>query len=77
MIMAALMAGLLLAAIPNVVWIVGKIISLLAHKRLSYAPFGWTGLGLALAYMVCEHSGLSLTYDFKDNHHIFSVILKK
>ena len=38
---------------------------------------GSTGLGLALAYMVCEHSGLSLTYDFKDNHHIFSVILKK
>ena len=38
---------------------------------------GSTGLGLALAYTVCEHSGLSLTYDFKDNHHIFSVILKK
>ena len=48
-IIATLVAGLLLAAIPNVIWIVGKIISLLAHKRLSYAPFGWTGLGLALA----------------------------
>ena len=38
---------------------------------------GSTGLGLALAYSVCERSGLSLTYDFEENHHIFSVILKK
>ena len=38
---------------------------------------GSTGLGLALAYSVCERSGLSLTYDFQENHHIFSVILKK
>ena len=38
---------------------------------------GSTGLGLALAYSVCERSGLSLTYDFVENHHIFSVILKK
>ena len=38
---------------------------------------GSTGLGLALAYSVCERSGLSLTYDFKENCHIFSVILKK
>lgn len=38
---------------------------------------GSTGLGLALAYSICERSGLSLTYDFEENHHIFSVILKK
>ena len=38
---------------------------------------GSTGLGLALAYSVCERSGLSLTYDFQENQHIFSVILKK
>ena len=38
---------------------------------------GSTGLGLALAYSVCERSGLSLTYDFKENQHVFSVILKK
>ncbi len=38
---------------------------------------GSTGLGLALAYSVCERSGLSLTYGFKDNQHVFSVILKK
>lgn len=38
---------------------------------------GSTGLGLALAYSVCERSGLSLTYDFLENQHIFSVILKK
>lgn len=38
---------------------------------------GSTGLGLALAYSISERSGLSLTYDFEENHHIFSVILKK
>lgn len=38
---------------------------------------GSTGLGLALAYSVCERSGMSLAYDFKENYHKFSVILKK
>jgi len=38
---------------------------------------GSTGLGLALAYSVCERSGLSLKYDFQENRHKFSVILKK
>ena len=38
---------------------------------------GSTGLGLALAYSVCERSGLSLIYDFQENRHKFSVILKK
>lgn len=37
---------------------------------------GSTGLGLALAYSVCERNGLSLSYDFKENRHIFHVILK-
>lgn len=38
---------------------------------------GSTGLGLALAYTVCDRNGMELSYDFVDNHHIFSVILKK
>lgn len=37
---------------------------------------GSTGLGLALAYSVCERNGLSLSYDFKENRHVFRVILK-
>lgn len=37
---------------------------------------GSTGLGLALAYSVCERNGFSITYDFRENRHIFSVILK-
>lgn len=36
---------------------------------------GSTGLGLALAYTVCERNGLSLSYDFSDNRHIFHVVL--
>lgn len=38
---------------------------------------GSTGLGLALAYTVCDRNGMELSYDFVDNHHVFSVILKK
>jgi signal transduction histidine kinase len=37
---------------------------------------GSTGLGLALAHSVCERNGLSLSYDFSENRHIFRVILK-
>ena len=37
---------------------------------------GSTGLGLALSYSVCERNGLSLSYDFSENRHIFRVILK-
>lgn len=37
---------------------------------------GSTGLGLAMAHAVCERNGLSLSYDFSDNRHIFHVILK-
>ncbi len=37
---------------------------------------GSTGLGLALAYSVCERNGMKLSYDFSDNRHIFSVKIK-
>ncbi len=38
---------------------------------------GSTGLGLALAYSVCDRNGLVLSYDFAENRHIFSVKVKK
>ncbi len=34
---------------------------------------GSTGLGLALAYSVCDRNGLVLSYEFMGNRHIFSV----
>ncbi len=37
---------------------------------------GSTGLGLALAYSVCDRNGMRLSYDFTDNRHIFSVKIK-
>ncbi len=47
----------------------------------SYLPGGRkegsTGLGLALAYSVCDRNGLTLSYDFTDNRHVFYVNLKK
>ena len=38
---------------------------------------GSTGLGLALAHSVCVHSGLELSYDFREKMHVFSINLKK
>ncbi len=37
---------------------------------------GSTGLGLALAYSVCDRNGLVLSYDFCENRHVFSVKIK-
>lgn len=37
---------------------------------------GSTGLGLSLVYAVCERNGFSVSYDFSENRHIFSVIFK-
>jgi signal transduction histidine kinase len=37
---------------------------------------GSSGLGLALVYSVCERNGFSVSYDFRENRHIFSVNLK-
>ena len=48
MFIASLVAGLLLALVPNLLWIIGKIIGLFAKYRLPYAPFGYTAFGLAL-----------------------------
>ena len=37
---------------------------------------GATGLGLTLAYSVCMNNGMDITYDFINDRHIFSIILK-
>lgn len=37
---------------------------------------GATGLGLALAYSVCINNGMDITYDFINDRHIFSIILR-
>ncbi len=37
---------------------------------------GSTGLGLALAYSVCDRNGMVLSYEFSGNRHVFSVKIK-
>ncbi len=37
---------------------------------------GSTGLGLALAYSVCDRNGLTLSYEFADGCHVFSVKIR-
>ena len=38
---------------------------------------GSTGLGLVLAYSVCERNGMALAYEYADGRHQFAVKLKK
>ncbi len=38
---------------------------------------GSTGLGLALAYSVCDRNGMVLSYEFTGGRHVFSVKMKK
>lgn len=49
--------------------------------RRFYQPSGRkeesTGLGLALAYSVCERNGMALAYEYADGRHQFAVKLKK
>lgn len=37
---------------------------------------GSTGLGLSLAYAVCERNGFTIRYDFSEKRHIFSINFK-
>lgn len=46
----ALIAGILLAAIPQLLWLLGWVLSLLFGYSLPYAPFGWSGIGLMLLF---------------------------
>ena len=45
--------GALLAAVPNVLWLVGALAGKVFSYRLPYAPFGWTAAGLVLLLWGC------------------------
>ncbi|MCR4965406.1 MAG: metallophosphoesterase [Bacteroidales bacterium] len=47
---ATLILGLILAAIPHIVWLIAWLIGKCFHYSLPYAPFGWTALALALLF---------------------------
>lgn len=50
--------GILLAAVPSLVWFLCWIVGKCLHGSVPYAPFGWTALGLvAMAWLI-------LTYGF-------------
>lgn len=47
MLIATLFAGLLVVALPHLLWLLWYVIAAIAHlSRPAYAPFGWTALGL-------------------------------
>ena len=43
---------LLVALLPNILWLLGSLVSLFAGKHLRYAPFGYASLILALAVIL-------------------------
>ena len=40
---------LLVALMPNILWLLGSLVSLLAGKHLRYAPFGYASLALTVS----------------------------
>lgn len=40
------------ALVPHIVYIVAKVVSLLGHFRVSYRPYGYTALGLVIAWLL-------------------------
>lgn len=58
MLILAAFLSVFVAVIPHLIWFVGWLISLFTGKHLSYAPFGWTALGLVLMVV------LLLSYGF-------------
>ena len=43
-------AGLMLALVPQVIWIVCRVVGKIFGHPVSFGPFGWTGLGLAVLF---------------------------
>ena len=50
MLFFSIIAGLLLAALPNLLWVIGWVIGKLAGYHLPYRYFGWTALVLVVSY---------------------------
>lgn len=48
MALMAIVLGIFLAAIPNIIWLISLIISKFCNLHISYSPFGWTALSLML-----------------------------
>lgn len=48
MLIAALVLGIIIAALPHVVWLLAWAVGKGFHYTLPYAPFGWTALALVV-----------------------------
>ena len=50
--------SVVLALIPNVLWLLGWLVGRCFHSHLPYAPFGWTAAGLVLLAWVVVAYGI-------------------
>jgi len=48
MLIAALVLGVVIAALPHVVWLLAWLVGKGFHYTMPYAPFGWTALALVV-----------------------------
>ena len=46
MLIAALVLGIVIAALPHVLWLLAWLVGKCFHYTMPYAPFGWTALAL-------------------------------
>lgn len=49
--------GVLLALLPHIVYMVAKVVGLVAHLRVSYRPFGWAALVLIVVWVLAALYG--------------------
>ena len=50
MLLFSVIVGLILALIPNVLWVIFWCVGKIAHFYTPYTPFGWSSLALLLIF---------------------------
>lgn len=50
MIMFCIAGALLLALVPNLLWLIGWTVGKVMGHSLSYSPFGWTAIGIVIFF---------------------------
>ena len=50
MLFFSLVAGVMIALVPHILWLLSSIVGRVGGFRVSYPPFGWSALGLVLLF---------------------------
>jgi hypothetical protein len=50
MLLFSFVAGVMIALVPHILWLLSSIVGRVGGFRVSYPPFGWSALGLVLLF---------------------------